>query len=147
MCSFAEVGMDARPSSRINGAEGDLVPRMGRNRVGWIAGSRRVAAQGAERVPEGLREYVGRFRSLITTVFVTLLVAKTPARSAACRGLCAAPYAGWAMRAAKFKFAQTHFPTNQYWHENVCLWAGCHSGRMRAGHSFINVRPQLPRTL
>jgi hypothetical protein len=80
MCSFAEVGMDARPSSRINGAEGDLVPRMGRNRVGWIAGSRRVAAQGAERVPEGLREYVGRFRSLITTVFVTLLVAKTPAR-------------------------------------------------------------------
>src|SRR5580700_11146302 len=75
------------------------------------------------------------------------LVAKAPARSAACRGLCAAPYAGRAMRAAKFKFAQTHFPTNQYWHENVCLWAGCHSGRMRAGHSFINVRPQLPRTL
>src|SRR5580704_4528158 len=30
------------------------------------------------------------------------LVAKAPARSAACRGLCAAPYAGRAMRAAKF---------------------------------------------
>jgi hypothetical protein len=128
MCSFAEVGMDARPSSRINGAEGDLVPRMGRNRVGWIAGSRRVAAQGAERVPEGLREYVGRFRSLITTVFVTLLVAKTPARSAACRGLCAAPYAGWAMRAAKF--AQTLLYESILARE--CLFVGsCDSGRLR----------------
>ncbi len=33
------------------------------------------------------------------------LLQKAPARSAACRGPCAAPYAGRAMRAAKF--AQT----------------------------------------
>src|SRR5580704_4625789 len=79
-----------------------------------------------------------------TTAFITRPVAKlqkAPARSASCRGLCTAPYAGWAMRAAKFAQALLY--------ESIlareCLFVGgCESGGIHAANFRSPYRRNSP---
>jgi hypothetical protein len=70
-----------------------------------------------------------------------VLVAKAPARSAACRGQCAAQPGGL----CEPHFAQT-LRTNQNWHENVCFVGDCSSGDVHASHRTITVQAQLTQT-